>query len=58
MIPEKLESMIKSSQELNEVPFLVICTAGTTVLGAFDPIDLVSVICKKYKMWLHVDVGV
>ena len=26
--------------------------------GAFDPIDQVSEICKKYNLWLHVDVSV
>lgn len=32
-------------------------TAGTTVLGAFDPIDEIADICEKYKLWLHVDVS-
>lgn len=36
-------------------PFFVNATAGTTVLGAFDPISAISKICKKYKLWLHVD---
>ena len=56
MIPEKLEEMINDSLKAKEFPFFVACTAGTTVLGAFDPIDSVSRICKKYKLWLHVDV--
>ena len=29
-------------------------TAGTTVLGAFDPFDEIATICAK-QMWLHVD---
>jgi glutamate/tyrosine decarboxylase-like PLP-dependent enzyme len=56
MIPEKLELIIKECLDAGEHPFFVACTAGTTVLGAYDPIDLVSKICKKYKLWLHVDV--
>ena len=39
-----------------ERPFLVALTAGTTVFGAFDPIDEMADICKRYNMWLHVDV--
>lgn len=31
-------------------------TAGTTVYGAFDPINQIADICEKYNMWLHVDV--
>lgn len=31
-------------------------TAGTTVYGAFDPINDIADICEKYKIWLHVDV--
>ncbi len=27
----------------------------TTVLGAFDPLEKISVISKKYHLWLHVD---
>jgi glutamate decarboxylase len=56
MIPAKLEQMIQESLALNEAPFLVALTAGTTVLGAFDPIDPVADICQKYNLWLHIDV--
>ena len=48
--------MIQESLALNEYPFLVALTAGTTVLGAFDPIDLVADLCEKYNLWLHIDV--
>lgn len=38
------------------VPMFVNATAGTTVYGAFDPINEIADICEKYNMWLHVDV--
>ena len=36
-------------------PILINCTAGTTVLGAFDNIREASVIAKDFNIWLHVD---
>lgn len=36
-------------------PFFINVTAGSTVLGVFDPIIEISKICKKYDMWMHVD---
>ncbi|XP_065220703.1 cysteine sulfinic acid decarboxylase-like [Planococcus citri] len=43
------------SQRPNYHPFMVIGTAGTTVLGTFDPIEEIAAICSKYKLWFHVD---
>ena len=58
MIPSELESQIKLSLEQGKIPFFVNATAGTTVLGAYDPLDPIADICSKYKMWLHVDVSI
>jgi sulfinoalanine decarboxylase/sulfinoalanine decarboxylase/aspartate 1-decarboxylase len=55
MIPADLEKQIKIDIENNLVPTFVNVTAGTTVLGAFDPIDEVATITEKYNIWLHVD---
>lgn len=43
--------------DLNEgySPIMVNITAGTTVLGAFDPIISTREICDKYDLWLHID---
>ncbi|KFO23944.1 Glutamate decarboxylase 1, partial [Fukomys damarensis] len=30
-------------------------TAGSTVFGAFDPLQDIADICKKHKLWMHVD---
>ena len=55
MIPAELEKQIKLDIENNLVPTFVNVTAGTTVLGAFDPIEEIAVIAEKYNIWLHID---
>ncbi|XP_035765855.1 acidic amino acid decarboxylase GADL1-like [Neolamprologus brichardi] len=55
MIPSALEEKIKLAKSEGAVPFMVNATAGTTVLGAFDPIDEIADICEKHNLWLHVD---
>uniref|UniRef100_A0A3B3UCT2 Cysteine sulfinic acid decarboxylase n=1 Tax=Poecilia latipinna TaxID=48699 RepID=A0A3B3UCT2_9TELE len=55
MIPEDLDEKIELSKSQGAVPFLVSCTSGTTVQGAFDPLDLIADVCDKHKLWLHVD---
>ena len=55
MIPEALEATIQQSLSEEKTPFFVGATAGTTVLGAFDPLPSLAEITKKYGLWLHVD---
>jgi selenocysteine lyase/cysteine desulfurase len=55
MIPEDLEKKILEAKEQGKTPYFVNATAGTTVLGAFDPIDEIADICKKHGLWMHVD---
>lgn len=57
MIPSELERLILERKTRGHVPFFVNATSGTTVLGAFDPINEIADICQKYGMWLHVDVS-
>jgi glutamate decarboxylase len=58
MIPSELERLILERKAKGHIPFFVNATAGTTVLGAFDPIEPIADICQKYKLWLHVDVSI
>merc|ERR1712060_746113 len=37
------------------LPFFVGTTAGSTVLGAFDPFKDIADVCAKHKAWMHVD---
>lgn len=52
---EALRSAIENDVAAGYNPVLVNLTAGTTVLGAFDPIRPVREICDKYNVWIHVD---
>lgn len=55
MMIEHLESEISRAKSEGAVPFMVSATGGTTVLGAFDPIDQIADVCEKHSIWLHVD---
>ncbi|XP_071533758.1 glutamate decarboxylase [Panulirus ornatus] len=55
MIPAELDRMIQDAKGKGKVPFLVCATAGTTVMGAFDPLHAIADVCEKHKLWFHVD---
>jgi len=55
MIASKLEEQIIEDLSNGFVPTYVNSTAGTTVMGAFDPINAIADITEKYNIWLHVD---
>jgi glutamate decarboxylase len=55
MLPSHLTQLIKEARQAGETPFYVNATAGTTVLGSFDPIDAIADVCENEGLWLHVD---
>ncbi|CAB4054025.1 E4.1.1.15 [Lepeophtheirus salmonis] len=55
MIPSELEKLIIRHKSEGHLPFFVNCTTGTTVYGAFDPINPIADICEKYGIWHHID---
>ena len=55
MNPNSLKSMINKTIKNGHRPFFVGATAGTTVRGAFDPIEQISDICNEFNIWLHID---
>ena len=56
MSAQHIEEKILYCQQLGRRVFFVGITAGTTILGAFDPIEEIALVCRKYNVWLHVDV--
>jgi glutamate decarboxylase len=55
MLPSALSSAIQTAKTLDQTPFFVNTTAGTTVLGSYDPFLEISKICKQHNLWLHID---
>lgn len=55
MDPQALRDAIAEDLAAGHEPMMVNATAGTTVLGAFDPIDAIADVCDDHDLWLHVD---
>ncbi len=55
MDPSDLETSIGKAKVDGKTPFYVNATAGTTVLGSYDPIRAISKICRAENLWLHLD---
>ena len=50
-----LEKQIQFDKSQGLFPFLVIGSAGSTDVGAIDPLDEISRIAALYRIWFHVD---
>lgn len=55
MMPGHLEHQIKSDAKAGLKPFMVIASAGTTDVGAIDPLKQIGAIASKYNLWYHID---
>ena len=53
--PTQLEHAIAEDLRSKQRPFCVIATAGTTSSGIVDDLPALAEICRRYKLWLHVD---
>ncbi|XP_064590712.1 cysteine sulfinic acid decarboxylase-like [Zonotrichia leucophrys gambelii] len=51
----KLRELVGWSPLKGSEPLFVCATSGTTVLGAFDPLDAIADVCARHGLWLHVD---
>ena len=51
----ELESKITEDLKNGLRPWLIIASAGTTDVGAVDPLIDIGAIAEKYKLWFHID---
>ena len=55
MKPEALEKQIEKDKEDNLIPLVIFASAGTTDLGAVDPLDDIARLAEEHNIWFHVD---
>jgi aromatic-L-amino-acid/L-tryptophan decarboxylase len=51
----QLAAAIREDAAKGKLPFCVVATAGTTNSGVIDDIPGTSQVCRRHKLWLHVD---
>jgi glutamate/tyrosine decarboxylase-like PLP-dependent enzyme len=50
-----LRQQIESDKAQGDIPFIIIGTAGSTGVGAIDPLPEIATVAKEYDLWFHVD---
>ncbi len=55
MKPELLNEQIKQDKEESKLPLIIFASAGTTDLGAVDPLNEIAGIAERHNIWFHVD---
>lgn len=50
-----LRRQIEQDKKQGHLPFMVVGAAGTTAVGAVDPLFEIAAICREHDLWFHVD---
>ncbi len=53
--PDALTAQIESDARDGLRPWLVVASAGSTDVGALDPLDAIADVAERYGLWYHVD---
>jgi len=52
---EELDSKLAADLRDERIPVAVVGNAGTVSTGAIDPLPAMAELCRRYKVWFHVD---
>ena len=55
MIPARLDAAIAEDRANGWLPMAVVATVGTTSTTSVDPVEAIAAICRRERIWLHVD---
>ncbi|KAG8670838.1 hypothetical protein FPOAC2_04141 [Fusarium poae] len=55
MDPDALQRAVEQATQDGKKPLLIAATSGSTVNGAFDPLDKIGEIAHRVGAWFHVD---
>lgn len=55
MKPDELQKQIEADRTDGLLPLIIFASAGTTDLGAVDPLDSIASIANEENLWFHVD---
>jgi len=52
---DKVRPTLEAAEKRGLKVFCLVASAGTTTMGAFDPIDELAAIAQEKNIWLHID---
>jgi aromatic-L-amino-acid decarboxylase len=55
MLPEALETAVRTDVREGCRPCAVVATTGTTTSTALDPVEAIAHVAREHGLWLHVD---
>jgi glutamate/tyrosine decarboxylase-like PLP-dependent enzyme len=55
MRTRELDAALRADRAAGHIPVMINATAGTTVLGAIDPLEEIGVVAREHGVWFHID---
>lgn len=55
MMPQDVANKIEADKAAGLRPFMIVASAGTTDVGAIDPLPEIGSIAKQHGLWYHID---